>query len=70
MKLCQGRKMSIFKKDKDRKYFISYPTLAMRHVKAIRGLYFMLIWNFIGEGKTQKERFSPLNSVSKPNTYI
>lgn len=50
--------MSIFKKDKDRKYFLSYPTLTMRHVKAIHGLYFTLIWNFIGEGKTQKERDS------------
>lgn len=50
--------MSIFKKGKDRKYFISYPTLGMRHVKAIRGLYFTLMWNFIGVGKTQKDRNS------------
>lgn len=47
--------MSIFKKDKDRKYFISYPTWAMRYVKAISGLYFMLICNFIEEGKMQEE---------------
>jgi len=46
--------MSIFKKDKDRKYFISYPTVAIRHVRAICGCILHWFGILQGRGKCKK----------------
>lgn len=53
-------------KDKGRKYFISYPTSATEHAKAIRSLDSTFSWNFLQEGKLKKNHTKPNQILTSP----
>lgn len=70
MKLCQRKKRMfyLFLKGKDTKYFISYPTFAMRRY-SYPSVVFHVNWEFYRRGKKQKNSHPSILFLSQTPTH-
>lgn len=57
------------KKDKDRKYLLSYPTLTITHVKAICGLHFVTLEFYSRGQNTKRDSHLLFPFLNQPLTY-